>query len=163
MKKILIPISLLLVIAVGYIGLSHFSGGAFPTFGLPIGGAEAHLRSLTLQFWEDIQFKDFDKAASYHPPDKQDDVDIPYLIERMFILKPEGLDIISYEIVFAEVDSSGRRARVKTRVKVKNLVNNDINDREIMLYYFRENQDSAWYMKLESSLHELKGDKDKVH
>ena len=163
MKKILIPLALLIAIAGGYIGLSHFSGGAFPTLGLPIGGDEGHLRTVTTQFWEDIQFKDFDKAASYHPPDKQDDVDIPYLIERMFILKPEGLDIISYEIVFAEVDSSGLRARVKSRVKVKNLVNNDINDREIMLYYFRDSTDSPWFMKLESSLHELKGDKDKVH
>ena len=163
MKKILIPLALLIAIAGGYVGLSHFSGGAFPTLGLPIGGDEGHLRTVTTQFWEDIQFKDFDKAASYHPPDKQDDVDIPYLIERMFILKPEGLDIISYEIVFAEVDSSGLRARVKSRVKVKNLVNNDINDREIMLYYFRDSTDSPWFMKLESSLHELKGDKDKVH
>ena len=163
MNKVLIPLALVLALVGGYIGLSHFSGGAFPTLGLPIGGAEAHLRSVTLQFWEDIQFKDFDKAASYHPPDKQAGVDIPYLIERMFVLKPEGLDVISYEIVFAEVDSSELRARVKTRVKVKNLVNNDINDREIMLYYFRDSPDSPWYMKLESSLHELKGDKDKVH
>ena len=163
MKKILVSLTLMVTIAVGYIGLSHFSGGAFPTLGLPIGGDEGHLRSITTQFWEDIQFKDFDKAASYHPPEKQADVDIPYLIERMFILKPEGLDIISYEIVFAEVDSSDLRARVKTRVKVKNLIKKDINEREIMLYYFRDSTQSPWFMKLESSLHQIKGDKDKVH
>ena len=109
------------------------------------------------------KYKDFDKAATYHPPDKQETVDIPYLIERMFILKPEGLDVISYEIIFADVDSSDLRARVKTRVKVKNLVNNSINEREILLYYFRNDLTSPWYMKLESSLHQLKGDKKKKH
>ena len=81
----------------------------------------------------------------------------------MFVLKPEGLDIISYEIVFAEVDSSDLRARVKSRVKVKNLIKKDINEREIMLYFFRDSTESPWFMKLESSLHQLKGDKDKVH
>lgn len=163
MKKWLYIGGFLLLFATGYIGLSHFSGGAFPTLGLPIGGAEHILRQTTDQFWEDIQFKDFDKAASYHSEDKQDTVDIPYLLERIFMLKPEALDIISYEIVFAEVDRSGLRGRVKTRVKYKDLVRNNIKDQEIILYYHSDSSEGPWFMKLESSLHNLKGDENKEH
>ena len=89
-----------------YLGAAHFSGGAFPTLGLPIGGDRALLRQTTDAFIEDIKFKDFKKAASYHAPDKRDAVDIPFLIERLFVQKPESLDIMSYEIMMSEIDST---------------------------------------------------------
>ncbi len=148
---------------VGYLGLAHLTGGAYPTLGLPLGGEEGLLRRTTMSFWEDIQFKDFDKAATYHAPDKQAEVDIPYLLERLFLEKPEMLDIMSYEIVMADVDSSGLRARVKTRVKVKDLVRQKVDDRELMLYYKRESEGAPWYMDLETSLRSLDVEKEKKH
>ena len=74
---------------------------------------------MALDFLEDIQFKDFASAAGYHAPDLIESVDIPFLLQRLFAVKPEALDIMDYEIVFAEIDSSELRARVKSRVKVK--------------------------------------------
>ncbi len=163
MKKVLWLVGLLAVGGGGYLAASHLSGGAFPTLGLPLGGDLGWLRKTTMSFWEDIQFKDFERAATYHAPDKQDGVDIPYLIERLFGVKPEGLDIMEYEIVMAEVDSTGLRARVKTRLKVKLLFLDKIKSREFMLFFHRETVDSPWTMELETSLRSLDVDEDKKH
>jgi hypothetical protein len=128
-----------------------------------LGGSHGALRRIALSFLEDIQFKDFVKAASYHAPGVRDKVDIPYLIERLFAIKPELLDIMSYEVVFAKIDSSGLRARVKTLIKIKNLADASISERELMLYFERDTPADPWHMKLESSLRGLAGDPDKTH
>ena len=153
----------IVVVVAGYLGAAHLSGGAFPTFGLPLGGDRGWLRSTTRTFLEDIQFKDFGRAATYHAPGKRSDVDIPYLLERLFLQKPESLDIMSYEIVFAEVDSTRKRARVKARVKVKNLVDEQIREQEMLLFYHREAVSAPWYMELESSLRDLEAAQGKKH
>jgi hypothetical protein len=151
-KRVWIPIVVLLAFGGGYVAAAHFSGGAFPTPGIPVGGDRGLLRRSSLSFWEDIQFKDFEAAAEYHAPESQDTVDIPYLLERLFLVKPEFLDIMSYEVVMADIDSTGNRGRVKTRIKCKELVHNSIRDREIMLYFQRVDATAPWYMELESSL-----------
>lgn|GEM_PF-561231 len=161
MKKALIALSVVVVLAGGYLGLAHFSGGAFPTLGLPLGGDVGHLRRMGNSFLEDIQFKDFKKAASYHAPELQESVDIPFLIWRMFKIKPEALDLMEYDVVFAEMDKSKLRGRVKMRMRVKVLLNNNIEDKELMLYFERKDLKSPWYMKLEDSLRKKKADDDK--
>ena len=163
MRRSVIVSLVIATLATGYLGLAHLSGGAFPTLGLPLGGELGTLRQLTTAFWEDIQFKDFEHAATFHDPEAQGTIDIPYLLERLFLLKPEALDIMSYEIVLADVDSSGLRARVKTRVKVKNLVKERIDEREVMLYWSRESVSEPWRMQLESSLRNLDIEEGKKH
>lgn len=152
-----------LVLGAGYLTGAHLSGGAWPTLGLPLGGTLGALRRTTLQFWEDIQFKDFAHAATYHDAAAQSEVDIPYLLERLFLQKPESLDFINFEILFADLDSTGLRARVKTRVTVKNLLDNKVYDREIMLYYHRASLGDPWAMELESSLRRTEADENKKH
>jgi len=163
MKRWLGLALLLVVLAGGYLVGAHLSGGAWPVFGLPLGGDRERLRETTRSFWEDIQFKDFDRAASYHDPDRQAEVDIPYLIERLFLQKPEAIEIIDYEITYAEVDSTGLRARVKTRVRARDLLREKVDDREVMLYFHRASAAGRWYMELESSLRKLDPDPDKKH
>ncbi len=130
---------------------------------LGFGGDAGQLRSLTRSFIEDIQFKDFKKAAVYHVPAEQKSVDIPFLLERLFLLKPEQLDIMEYEILFARIDSSDLRGRTKTRIKFKDLLNQKLRERELMLYFYRDNKAGQWFMRLESSLRKIKGDPDKKH
>ena len=154
MKKWFVGAGLIVVLIGGYVGAAHFSGGAFPTPGLDLGGERGHLRRLSQSFIEDVQFKDFDKAGSYHSPEDVGTVDIPYLLERMFLLKPEALEIMSYEVIFADLDSSGERGRVKLRVKVRDLVKDNVRDQEFILYYHRD-APGPWYMKLESSLRKV--------
>ena len=161
MKKAVTALLVLSLLGGGYLTVAHFSGGAFATLGLALGGDRGALRRLSLSFLEDIQFKDFVSAASYHAPDIRDSVDIPFIIQRLFTVRPEALDIMDYDVVFAEVDSGGLRARVKLRVKVKLLLNEQINEREVLLYFERDSVDDPWYMKLEDSLRQLTPDSTK--
>jgi len=163
MKKAVTALLVLTLLTGGYLGVAHVSGGAFWTLGLALGGDRGALRRLALSFLEDIQFKDFVSAAGYHAPDLRDGIDIPFLIQRLFAVKPEALDIMDYDVVFAEIDSGGLRARVKLRVKVKLLVNPLIEERELILYFHRESVDDPWYMKLEDSLRQLSPDSTKIH
>ena len=108
------------------------------------------LKNLTSDFLEDIRFKDFDKAATYHTKEDQETVDIPELLERLFKIKPEFLDIMKYEITGVDIDKNGTRARVKTHSTVKLLNTDELKEPEIIFYWHK--QEGQWYMKLESSL-----------
>ncbi len=102
-------------------------------------------------FLEDIRFKDFDTAASYHHPEDQKKVNIPRLIENLFKIKPELLDIMEYRLLETSLDSEGKRARVKFRAKVHLLNTDKFKNPEAILYF--HNKEGKWYMELESSLH----------
>ena len=163
MKRMLWTLGLLAALGGGYLAVAHLSGGAFPTPGLPIGGDAGELRRTAIDFWEDIQFKDFDAAAAYHAPELQDSVDIPYLLQRLFVVKPEMLDILEYEVVMVDIDRSGDRARVRTRLKVKDLIQGKIREKQVMLYFARSDRQAPWYMRLEDSLRSDEAEKDKQH
>jgi len=152
MKRLLIVVGIFFITFSGYLAASHFSGGAFPGFGLPVGGDLGQCRRMALNFLEDIQFKDFKNAARYHSPDDQDSVDIPYLIWRLFGVKPEAIDFMEYEVIFAKIDSTRNRIRLKVRMKAKIVIKNEAIDQQMMLYFFRENENAPWYMKFEDSL-----------
>jgi hypothetical protein len=161
MKKLLVTLVLLVAVVGGYFLAAHLSGGAFYAFGVPVGGDRGRLRRLATAFLEDVQFKDFKRAASYHAPETQQGVDIPFLIWRLFQVKPEALDIMKHEIMFAETDSTGLRGRVKARVRFKELIRGEIRSQEFILYYERATLGAPWYMKLEDSLRHLEPDKGK--
>ncbi len=108
------------------------------------------VHELTTNFLEDIQFKDFEKAATYHTKEDQTSVNIPELIERLFQIKPEFLDIMNFEVTNVDVDRSGERARVKTHTTVKILNTDEIKELDIIFYWHKQN--GKWYMNLESSL-----------
>ena len=163
MKKVLTALVVLALLFGSYLAVAHVSGGAFSTLGLALGGDRGALRRIALEFLEDVQFKDFFSAASYHAPDIRDSVDIPFLIQRLFTVKPEALDIMDFGIVFAELDSSGLRARVKVRVKAKLLINELMEERELILYFERDSVTDPWYMKLEDSLRQLTPDSTKTN
>ena len=163
MKKLLLALMVIATLSGGYLAVAHFSGGAFWTLGLALGGDRGALRRIAMDFLEDIQFKDFVSAASYHAPDLIETVDIPFLIQRLFSVKPEALDIMDFEVVFVDIDSSGLRARVKVRVKAKLLLNELIEEREMVLYFHRDSVNDPWYMKLEDSLREISPDSTRVH
>ena len=161
MKKALSALLVVAFLLGGYLAVAHVSGGALSTLGLALGGDRGELRRIALAFLEDIQFKDFESAASYHAPDLLDSVDIPFLLQRLFAVKPEALDIMDYDIVFADLDSSGQRARVKVRVKAKLLMDGRIDERELVLFFHRDSATDPWYMKLEDSLRQLAADSTK--
>lgn len=161
MKKLLVLLVVVVVAAGGWLAAAHASGGALFTFGLPLGGDRGFVRDASMSFFEDLKFKDFKSAAKYHSPEKQASIDIPALLQRLFAVKPEALDVMEYEVVFAEIDSTGNRARVKCRVKVKELGQSNIREQELILYYKRTGPGAPWYMELEDSLRAVDADPNK--
>lgn len=163
MKKVLTVLLLVAALLGGYLAVAHVSGGAFSTLGLALGGDRGALRRIALNFLEDVQFKDFVSAAGYHAPELIESVDIPFLLQRLFTVRPEALDLMDFGVVFADLDSSGLRARVKVRLKGKLLLDERMEERELILYFYRDSLDDPWYMKLEDSLRELSPDSTKQH
>ena len=111
MKKVNLIIILIIAAAIGI----TVTGSRF---GLEIGNLSYFFNSdkgqvykLTEDFLEDIQFKDFEKAAKYHTPEDQKEANIPKLIEEKFKIKPEMMDIREIEVQKVEIDRSGDRAR----------------------------------------------------
>lgn len=104
----------------------------------------------TARFFECIKFKEFDEASDFHNTEDRAKADIPYLIEDLFKIPPEYLDIQDYRIVFADTDSSGLLGKAKTRCVVHILNTNEIKRPEVILYWKKEGDN--WYLKLRSSL-----------
>ena len=73
------------VVLLGILLLAGLSGDGFSLFGTSLywSSESAKLKKLADQFLEDLQYKDFDKAAKYHTFEDQKTVDIPSLIERL--------------------------------------------------------------------------------
>lgn len=117
------------------------------------------LEQLSFKFWEDVQFKDFKAAASFHEANIQDKVDIPFYLERLFLIKPEQLDIRKIEIEEVDIDTSTQRGRVRTKLMITLLNSNKTKQPEVILYWYKKN--NKWFMRLESSLHPLKKRKTK--
>lgn len=148
MKKIGFFILVLLVLMLAL--YLYFSLGTSP-IPLPFNSDRKVLTDKTLHFLEDIRFKDFSAAASYHSPEEQKKVNIPELIERIFQIKPEFLDIMRYEVSGVDIDSTSLRARIKTHSTVKILNTGEIRQPDI-IFYWHKASDGNWYLKLESSL-----------
>ncbi len=148
MKKSTVAFILVLLILGAYFALDTKKGKMF--FEGMFSGESAILNGMSMSFLEDIRFKDYENAASYHHPEDREKTDIPKLIEKKFKIKPELLDIMDYRVMETTLDSSGTRARVKMKAKTHMLNTDKIKHAEFILYYYKK--DETWYMELESSL-----------
>jgi hypothetical protein len=125
---------------------------------LPIGADRTFLYEKSVDFLEDIQFKDFEKASTYHLAATQAKRNIPELIQRVFQVRHEVLDIQRFEILDIDLDRKGGRARVKALVHFHVLGNTDVResarskDSVEMIFYWFKQPDGEWAMELESSL-----------
>jgi hypothetical protein len=142
-----LKILLLLLLVVG-LGLAAY---------LVLGGktslykSEHHLlKAKTARFFECIKFKEFGEAAAFHDAEDQKKANIPKLIEDLFSVPPEQLDIQEITVLFAEIDSTGILAKTKTRCVVHLLNSKEVRKPEVILYWRK--QSGKWYLKLESSL-----------
>ncbi len=152
MKKLIIFILLLALCAGGYLATAYFSGGTLPTFGIPLGGEKSQMRQSVLKFWEDIKFKDLNSAASFLPADQRDAANIQGFLQRIFGSAAVTLDIVGYEIETLELDSTGLRARVKTKVMANNLQIGQKINRSVMLFFHKISPGSKnWSLELANS------------
>ncbi len=127
-------VTLVLMIG-GAIALAVVLGG-------PLNSEQRLVNQLSIDFMEDLQFKDFRRSASYHHKLERDRVDVGQTLEKLFLVKPEGLDIQNYRIVKAETDSTGDRARVHLRTRFQRLnITEKPEDGEVILYWMKRNPD----------------------
>ena len=136
--------------------LAAAGGGAWAvlTGMTPLYQTDRHIiEHKTKRFMECVKFKEFGEAARFHNKQDQKQADIPKLIEQLFKIKPEQLDIQEYTVLFAEIDSSGELARSKTRCIVHLLNTKHVKKPEIVLYWKKER--GQWYLKLRSTLESI--------
>lgn len=158
MSKTWIVLVLVLAVAGGGLWLLRSPLGV-SIGGVEVGGAEREwLADRSVDFVEDLQFKDFKKASAYHLAETQAARDIPELIRRIFLVKHEQLDIIDYRVLDVDLDRSKRRARVRMIINYRVLGDRATRespsaqrDVELLLYWFKQESDT-WAMELESSL-----------
>lgn len=150
-KWILILLVILALGAGGYILAAHLSGGALPTFGLEIGGERQVVRQKTLQFWENLKFKDLKRATAMLGQEVSDPAPILQFLERTFHTEPESLDITEYSVVSAELDSTGRRVRIKASVSANQLATRKPIRVEVM-HFFYQSPKGDWWLDLSNSL-----------
>lgn len=103
------------------------------------------------EFLEGVQFKDFKRAAKVHSEKDQEGKNIPELIEKKFMIKPELLDIKSFEIVHIDLTHAGERAKVLTKVHVR-LLNSGEPIKEVEAVFYFKKEEGQWVMDLQSSL-----------
>ena len=141
MKRFLLIVTLLLA-AVG--GSYAVIGGYTPLYT----SDRKILRDQSYRFWECIKFKSFDQAAEF---DRDEDKETTArLIERIFRVKPENLDLQRVDIVTVDIDGTGLLASTKARLEGEILNPKKPTEIEVKLYW--EKQGEGWELKLRSSL-----------
>ncbi len=132
--------------------LAGVTGGTYLVLAgyTPIYASETKiLRDKTYRFWECIQFKSFDQAAEFDSG--EDHASTAKLIEQIFRIKPENLDIQHVHVLGVFRDGTGDLARTKTRLQVELLNPKQPRDIEVMLYWTRS-EAGSWELELRSSL-----------
>ena len=150
MRKFLLVVVLVLLAAGAYFGLAPRQQAQAP-IGVLLNGETRKLAQQSQKFIEDIKFKDFKAAAEHSSPEDRESADIPKLIEKLFQVKPEFLEINQVQVLSADLDSTKQRARVKMQADVKLLNTNELRKPELMLYW-KKAPGGQWYMDLASSL-----------
>lgn len=149
MRKLVLAL-VLLVLAGGGVAVFGLGNRAHTPLSVLLNPDARKVAELGRQFLESVQYKDFKSAAQLSLPEDREKADIPALIERMFQVKPELLDINKIELLSADVDSTGNRARTKMVTDIKLLNTNELRHPEVMLYW--QKKEGRWYMDLASSL-----------
>jgi hypothetical protein len=150
MKKAVVILLILVVLAAGAIVASQRYAFKVGPYQVTLNQDKQVLHDRMTGFLEAIQFKDFAKAANYHDDADKSRRPIDRLIEEKFFIKPEQLDIMSYEIKFIEITEAGDRGRILTDTRVRQLNTQEVRDIEAIFYWAKEG--GEWYLKLESSL-----------
>lgn len=136
MRKFFIMVLLLAIAAMVYLGYAHFTGGAVPTFGLPIGGEKAHVRVQALAFFEHVKFKNRAAITNFVGSSAAPEETALYL-DKTLGMDADQVDLVKVAIKDVELDSMGTRARVKVELSGQDLAANKPFDVEKVIFLYR--------------------------
>lgn len=120
MRTFFIFILIILILAGFYLLYAQISGGAVPTFGLPIGGERAEVRHRIKYFFEQVKFKNTNGLISTVSEGSSTE-DLEKFLNQTFGVSPAEADLQRVEVESVEIDSSGTRARAMVRLHGQNL------------------------------------------
>lgn len=147
MRKFIVVLTVLLIVVLSYLGYAHFSGGAVPTFGLPIGGEKAQIRAVTLAFFEHVKFKNASAFKEFVALGTDPAVVDAYL-DKTLGQDTEKIDLIAVEIKSIELDSKQTRARVHVGFMGQDLALHKPVDLEKIVFLYRA--DDRWFIDINS-------------
>jgi len=111
------------------------------------------LTKKSTRFMECLKFKEFAEAAAFHAPEElKAHPDIPKQLENFFKLPHETLDIQTTAVDFVELDSTGKRAKVKTTSVIRILNRNGEIQRPEAMLYWKKAADNQWFLDLRTTL-----------
>lgn len=149
--RIFVVLALLLTLAGGTLFYLQSSPAGQAPLGTIFSKDAQEIVKMGQKFMESIQYKDFKSASQFSLPEQKASLDIPVLIERLFQVKPEMMDMNNVQVISHDFDTSGDRARLRMRADVKFLNSNELRKPEILLY-FKKMPDGKWYMDFASSI-----------
>ncbi len=147
MRKFLILILLLVLLALGYLGYAHFSGGAVPTFGLPLGGERAIIRERITTFFEHVKFKNTSALKNFVSPDTSED-QISAFLSKTLGQDEDNVDLLETKIDQVEIDSSKERARARITLEGTDLAKKQPLDISKVIFLFLAN--GEWLMDIKN-------------
>jgi wobble nucleotide-excising tRNase len=93
-----------------------------------------------------LHFRDLAKASQAFAPAEQNVEAVQAFLQRVFNANADQLDLTECNVDNIEMDSTGTRARVKLRVKAKNLTTGKVLQPEILIFFKRGKADQRWYL-----------------
>lgn len=147
MRKILILVLLILISSSIYFGYAHFSGGAVPTFGLPIGGEKARIRARISAFFEHVKFKNTSALRNFVEAGTSEE-QISQFLKKTLGQNEDDVDLLDTKVEQIEIDSSSLRARARIRLLGINLVNKQPVDISKVIFLF--SADGEWLLDIKN-------------
>lgn len=140
MRKLLIVLLLLVLAALGYLAYAHFSGGAVPTFGLPIGGERERVRSRIKAFFEHVKFKNTSALKNFVKADTSQQ-EISSFLMKTLGADEDDVDLLKVNIDQVELNSSEQRARARIELVGTDLIKKQpIDLNKIVFLYLNDGE-----------------------
>lgn len=148
MRKFFGLIFVLILAALAYVGFAHFSGGAVPTFGLPLGGNKAQIRARTLEFFDHVKFKNASALLNFVAKESTSE-EVERYVDRTIGLDSDNADLNLIKIETVELDSRASRARAKLRLAGQDLINKKPFDIEKIIFLY-VTPDDQWLIDIKT-------------
>lgn len=148
MRTFFIFLCLLILLAIGYLGYAQLSGGAVPTFGLPIGGERALVRQHIRLFFENVRFKNKVGLSAFVASGSTLE-DIEKFLTQTFGVDPAHVDLHQVKIESVELDSASQRARALVRFIGQNLQEQKPLDVTKLIFLYKEGRDN-WLIDIKN-------------
>lgn len=149
MKAILISFLIISLAALVYLGYAHFSGGAIPTFGLPLGGSKAEIRYRVQGFFEQIKFRNKEKLKEMIDS-KASQEELYNFLFKLFDENIDNIDLKNSKINKIEIDSLNERGKAEVWLSILELTSNNITEKNKILFLYYDLINNNWLIDVKN-------------